>query len=61
VLALRVLAVLVVLLVGGALVAFLFTRNRRFLRFAWQTFKYAVIVAAIVLALFALERIAVAV
>jgi hypothetical protein len=61
VLALRILAVLAVLLVGGALVAFLFTRNRRFLRFAWQTFKYAVIVAAIVLALLALERIAVAV
>jgi hypothetical protein len=61
VLVLRVLAVLVVLAVGGALVAFLFTRNRRFLRFAWQTFKYAVIVAAIVFALIALERIAVAV
>ena len=60
-LALRILAVLVVLAVGGALVAFLVTRNRRFLRFAWQTFKYAAIVAAIVLALFALERIVVAV
>jgi hypothetical protein len=61
VLALRILAVLVVLAIGGALVAFLFTRNNRFLRFAWQTFKYAVIVAAIVLALLALERVVVAV
>lgn len=59
--ALRILAVLVVLSVGGALIAFLFTRNRRFLRFAWQMFKYAVIVAAIVLALLVLERIVVAV
>jgi hypothetical protein len=61
VVALRILAVLVVLSVGGALIAFLFTRNRRFLRFAWQMFKYAVIVAAIVLALLVLERIVVAV
>ena len=59
-LALRILAVLVVLLVGGALVTFLFTRDRRFLRFAWRVLKYGLVVAAIVLALFALERIAIA-
>ena len=60
-LALRILAVLVVLLVGGALVAFLFTRDRRFLRFVWRALKYGLVVAAVVLALFALERIAIAV
>lgn len=59
-LALRFVALLAVLAVGGALVAFLFTRDRRFLRFAWRAFKYGVIVAALILALFALERIAVA-
>lgn len=58
-LALRVVALLAVLAVGGALVAFLVTRDRRYLRFAAQSLKYAVIVAALVLALFALERIAV--
>ena len=58
-LALRVVAVLAVLVVGGALVAFLFTRDRRYLRFAAQALKYAVIVTALVLALFALERVAV--
>jgi hypothetical protein len=59
VLALRVVAVLAVLAIGGALVAFLFTRDRRFLRFVWQAFKYGVIVAALVFVLLALERIAV--
>jgi hypothetical protein len=60
VLALRVVAVLAVLAVGGALVAYLFTRDRRFLRFAWRALTYGVIAAALVLALIALERIAVA-
>ncbi|HSD55185.1 MAG TPA: hypothetical protein VLC47_13530 [Burkholderiales bacterium] len=59
-LAFRILAVLVILLVGGALVTFLFTRDRRFLRFAWRVLKYGLVVAAVVLVLFALERIAIA-
>lgn len=58
-LALRVVAVLAVLAVGGALVAFLFTRDRRYLRFAAQAVKYGIIVAALVLALLLLERVAV--
>ena len=55
-LALRVVAFVVVLLVGASLAAFLFTRDRRFLRFAWQSFKYAVLFAGVVLVLLALER-----
>ena len=37
------------------------TRERRWLRFAWQAFKYAVIVVLIVLAFLALERLILAV
>jgi hypothetical protein len=55
-LVLRIVALAVVIVIGGALGAFLFTRDRRFLRFAWQTFKYGVLFAGVVLVLFALER-----
>jgi hypothetical protein len=55
-LALRIVAFVVVLLIGASLAAFLFTRDRRFLRFAWQSFKYAVLFAGVVLILLALER-----
>jgi hypothetical protein len=53
---LRIVAFVVVILIGASLAAFLFTRDRRFLRFAWQTFKYAVLFAGVVLVLLALER-----
>ena len=55
-LALRIVAFVVVLLIGASLAAFLFTRERKFLRFAWQSFKYAVLFAGVVLVLLALER-----
>jgi hypothetical protein len=61
VLALRILAVLVLLAVGGALGAFMVTRDRKFLRFAWRVVKYGLVAAALVLALFVLERVAIAV
>jgi hypothetical protein len=53
---LRIVAFAAVLLIGASLAAFLFTRDRRFLRFAWQLFKYALLFAGVVLILFALER-----
>jgi hypothetical protein len=53
---LRIVAFAVVLLIGASLAAFLFTRDRRFLRFAWQSFKYALLFAGVVLVLLALER-----
>jgi hypothetical protein len=55
-LALRIVAFVVVILIGASLAAFLFTRDRRFLRFAWQSFKYAVLFTGVVLVLLALER-----
>jgi hypothetical protein len=53
---LRIVAFAAVLLIGASLAAFLFTRDRRFLRFAWQSFKYALLFAGVVLVLLALER-----
>lgn len=58
-LVLRIVAYLGVILIGASLAAFLFTRDRRFLRFAWQILKYGVVFAGVVLALLALERLAV--
>jgi hypothetical protein len=55
-LVLRIVAFVVVLLIGASLAAFLLTRERKFLRFAWQSFKYAVLFAGVVLVLLALER-----
>ena len=54
-LVLRIVAFVVVILIGASLAAFLFTRDRRFLRFAWQSFRYAVLFAGVVLVLLALE------
>ena len=56
---LRIVAYVAVILIGAALAAFLFSRDRRFLRFAWRVFKYGLVFAGVVLALFALERLAV--
>lgn len=59
-LVLRVLALLVVVTIGAALATYLFTRDHRYLRLAWQVFKYSVIVALLILVLMALERLLVA-
>ncbi len=56
-LVLRLVAYLAVILIGASVAAFLFTRDRRFVRFAWQGFRYAVLFVAIALALLALERV----
>jgi nucleoside recognition membrane protein YjiH len=58
-LVLRIVAYLAVILIGASLAAFLFTRDRRFLRFAWQVVKYGLVFAGVVLALLAVERMAV--
>jgi hypothetical protein len=56
VLILRLLLVLValLLLVSGAM--FLVTRNRRYLDFAWQTLRFAVLTIVVFGLLFVLER-----
>lgn len=56
---LRLLAVLVVVVVAGGLAAYVLTGDRRYLRFAWRAFRYALVVALLVFALLVLERVAV--
>lgn len=56
---LRLLAVLTVISVGGGVVAFLLTRNPKYLQFSWRLFRYSLIVALLVFALLILERVAV--
>ena len=55
-LVLRIARILVVLTTAAGIVLFLLTRDRKYLRFAYQTFKYALIFALLVLGLLALER-----
>jgi len=57
VLLLRILGVLVAITIGAGIVAFLFTRDRRFLRLSWQVTKYAALFALVVLSLMFLERV----
>jgi hypothetical protein len=54
---LRFVGMLAVITVGAALVLFLFTRNRRYLNFAWRVFQFSVIFAMVVMALYVLERL----
>jgi hypothetical protein len=56
---LRLLAVIVVVTVVGGVIAFLFTRNQKYLHFSWRVFRYALMVALLVFALMILERVAV--
>jgi hypothetical protein len=58
---LRIIGFLVVLAIGAAVALYLITQDRRWLRVAWQVFKYALIVAAVVLAFLVLERLILAV
>jgi hypothetical protein len=59
--ALRVIGFLVLVAIGASLVTYLVTRDRRWLRFAWQTLKFSLILTLIVLAFLALERLVLAV
>jgi len=56
-LALRIAGILVVLIVVGSVVAYFLTRDRRYLRFAYQVFKYALVFALLVFGLLILERV----
>ena len=54
---LRIIGVLTGITIGAAIVAFLFTREQRYLRLAARVAKYALIVTLMILALFFLERV----
>lgn len=54
---LRLAAVLVVIALCASLVMWLFTRDRKYLRFAFRVFQFAVFAVLGVLALMVLERV----
>ena len=55
-LALRIAATLAVLATAAGIVLYLVTRDRKYLRFAFEVFKYAVIFPLLVFGLLVLER-----
>jgi hypothetical protein len=55
-LALRIAAILAVLATAAGIVLYLLTRDRKYLRFAFQVFKYTLIFALLVFGLLILER-----
>jgi hypothetical protein len=57
VLVLRLAAILVVLATAAGIVLYFATRDRKYLRFAFQVFKYALIFALLVFGLLVLERV----
>ena len=56
-LVLRLVGFLLLITIGGALVMYLFTRNRRYVTFALQVLKYGMVMAGIVLVFLLLERV----
>lgn len=55
--ALRILGIAVVVAIAVTVLAWAFTGDRKWLRLAWQIFKYGVFVLAFVLVLFAGEAL----
>jgi hypothetical protein len=59
--AFRILGFIVLVVIAASGITYLITRDRRWLRFGWQLFKYSVVLALIVLAFVVLERVIIAV
>lgn len=59
-LVLRIVGFLLLVTIGGSLVIYFLTRNRRYLTFAWQLLKYGFLMACIVLVFLLFERLLVA-
>jgi len=57
VLVLRLVGILVLIAIVGSVALYLFTRNRRFLTFAWRVFQFAFIFLLVFMALYVLERL----
>lgn len=56
-LVLRLIGVLALLAIVGALAFYLFTRNRRYLTIAWRVFQFAIVFLAVFMVLYLLERL----
>jgi hypothetical protein len=59
--ALRAVGFLVLICIAAAVAMYLFTKDRRWLRWAWRVFAGAVAVALIVAAFLVLERLVIAI
>ena len=56
-LVLRIVGFILLITIGGSLVMYLLTRNRRYVTFAWQVLKYRMVMAIIVLTFMLFERL----
>ena len=56
-LVLRLVGILVLVAVAGGIALYLFTRNRRYLTFAWRVFQFGLIFLLVFVTLYALERL----
>ena len=56
-LVLRLVGILALIAIVGSIALYLFTRNRRFLAFAWRAFQFAFIFLLVFMAFFVLERL----
>jgi len=54
---LRLVGILALIAVTASIALYLFTRNRRFLTFAWRVFQFAFIFLLVFMALYVLERL----
>ena len=54
---LRIAAIVVVITLGASFVLYLYTRDKRYLRFSWTLFRFAVLFALVFFALLILERV----
>ena len=54
----RVLGLLVAVALGGLVLMYLMSGDRRYLGYAWRTFKYSLYLAVFVMLLFFAERLA---
>ena len=58
---LRLVGLLVLVTIVGSLAFYLFTRNRRYLTFAWRVFQFAFVFLLVFMALYVLERLVLAI
>ena len=54
---LRIVGILAAIAIGVGIVSFLFTGDRKYLRFAWRITRYALIFVLVLFALLAFERL----
>jgi len=54
---LRLVGILVLIAVAGGVALYLFTRNRRYLTFAWRVVQFGLIFLLVFVTLYALERV----